>query len=214
METEKGSQEEPKVSSKDPTEKRIFLVGFITFLITLLVVGGGVYAWQNQKIRQVREDKDAKIEILQDKITILEEEVQSLEESLSGSEKKDDDGEVDEITVLLKEIRNNSELGFAEVKEAEFSWREKNREPIIIKGKAIVAEDVEYFVEQKKDSALYSLLKKRGFESSEANVADGVQGSVRGFKKNNTVCRVDYWEPHYNKPQTEPPYVEVACGEL
>lgn len=80
----------PESSSSNKLMASIFL----TFLVTALVVGGGIFAWQNEKLSQVREEKDNEIQKLQEEVATLEEKIGTLEDELVSSDEGDDDEDI------------------------------------------------------------------------------------------------------------------------
>ena len=112
---------------------------------------------------------------------------------------------LDEISAFLEELKTETKLDFSEIETVEFSWRGDAEEVIQGKGfrenvSADTYESINLFFED------------QGFQIDGKNMADGVRGSLYGYKKDQTVCTLR--TEHKMVEGQWQPNTEVKCGKL
>lgn len=83
-----------------PKSKNLLVPVLLSVLVSALVVGGVVYAWQNKKVNDLKKEKDEKIEALEEQIDTLEEGLNALKEQANSSEEKEDEKKGSEMIKL------------------------------------------------------------------------------------------------------------------
>jgi len=117
---------------------------------------------------------------------------------------------LDEVSVLLEDLEQETGIDFSEVAEVEFKWVVKvdpKVEEVDISGKGFEATDIS----SEQYDSVESFLIDRGFEKDLYNMADGTFVGLKGYKKDQIVCTVSGGstpqEPDIND-------VTVKCGKL
>ena len=103
--------------------------------------------------------------------------------------------ERDEISSLLREVKEETNIDFPEIKEIEFSW-----DPIRIQGKGFERE-----ITDEELATIKGFLLSEGFVMNMAHTGDGTLVAGWGFQKDQIVCSLRL---RYQKIDT------LACGEL
>jgi len=129
------------------------------------------------------------------------------------SEEKDEETE-DEIVNLLGNLKNETGIGFSEIKEVEFKWVVKVDPKIAeetVTGKGFEVEGITSAQYEKVEA----FFKDKGFEVDIYNVSAGTISESTGYKKDLTVCTVAAGASGYETGQwiLSEQDVEVRCGE-
>ncbi len=129
-------------------------------LVVLLVIGGG-FLWRNfQKA------------------------------DLENKEESEAFQPQDEIEKLLFNLKSQTELGFSSIKPIVFQWNAINQEEEVV-GKTINGKRIELQdASQTDESKVASYFQENGFVIDKYNLADGVTGSLAGYKKERMVCQI------------------------
>jgi len=117
---------------------------------------------------------------------------------------------LDEVSVLLEDLEQETGIDFSEIQDVEFKWVVKVDPEIIeetVAGKGFEATDIS----SEQYDSVESFLIDRGFEKDLYNMADGTFVGLKGYKKDQIVCTVSGGstpqEPDIND-------VTVKCGKL
>jgi len=126
----------------------------------------------------------------------------------------------DEVSILLEDLKQETEIDFSEIQPVEFKWVVKvdpKVEGVDIEGKGFEATRIS--TEQYDSIELF--LKDNGFEVDLYNIADGTFAGLVGYEKDQTVCTVSGGATGYKEtegqwipPEPDIKDVTVNCGKL
>ncbi|MBU4350933.1 protease inhibitor I42 family protein [Patescibacteria group bacterium] len=145
----------------------------------------------------------------------------------TNEETNQEEPKKDEITLLLENLKQKTEIAFSDIQGLVFQWAvpassaggELNPEAqeVTIQGKGFEAQKIT--TEQYERVETY--LTNNDFEKDLHNIADGTVSGLAGYKKNQTVCVVAGGATGYKEAEGEwiPPEpdikdVEIKCGLL
>jgi hypothetical protein len=126
---------------------------------------------------------------------------------------------LDEISILLKNLEQETGIDFLEIQDVEFKWVVKVDPEIaeeIVAGKGF---EIERISSEQYDS-IHPFFIDNGFETDVYNVAAGTVSGLTGYKKDKVVCTVAGGLTGYKEaegqwipPETDRWDITVECGE-
>jgi len=96
---------------------------------------------------------------------------------------------LDEVSVLLEDLEQETGIDFSEIQDVEFKWVVKvdpKVEEETVTGKGFEATDIS----SEQYDSVESFLIDRGFEKDLYNMADGTISELTGYRKDKAVCTV------------------------
>ena len=123
---------------------------------------------------------------------------------------------IDPAFQILEHLKAGTQLPFSEIKATTFSWQQRIKEdPLEIETLTISgykADLTNGSIEMERDRVkVENFLKDENFVIDTYNVADGMQGSIMGFKKNDLVCMFETINQIDQEDQIK---MEINCGIL